>query len=415
MLQPDRAAAETFLDIRDRVRNRDNEEGLLGLVFHPRFADNGAFYVYYTASNPRRSILARFRVLESGAADSGSEETILSVPQPAGNHNGGQVTFGPDGYLYIGLGDGGGANDRFRNGQDRTTLLGTILRIDVDAGVPYGIPADNPFSGNSSGFREEIFAYGLRNPWRFGFDTKTGLLYAADVGQNAYEEINLIKPGANYGWNVMEGAHCFQPPAGCNRAGLTMPIHEYAHGGQAKSITGGHVYRGGSVPELQGQYIYADYVDGRIWGLDVDSEPHYRTLELLDTSLNIAAFGVDEANELYVCAFDGQIYRFTPTNTSMEEVPADRAHFGTAYPNPFTHATSLTYALTEPARVDLAVFTLQGRRVRSLIQQVVPAGTHTVQWDGRANETRQLPPGVYLVRMLLDGISAESRRVVLAR
>ncbi len=415
VLGPDRASAAIFLDIRDRVRDRNNEEGLLGLAFHPGFADNGVFFVSYTASDPRRSVIARYRVLGSGLADPGSEEVILSTPQPAGNHNGGQIAFGPDGYLYIGLGDGGGAGDRFRNGQERSTLLGTILRIDVSTSSGYGIPPDNPFAGNTTGLREEIFAYGLRNPWRFSFDVETGLLYAADVGQNAYEEIDLIESGANYGWNVMEGAHCYSPATGCNRSGLTIPIHEYAHNGQAKSVTGGFVYRGTSVPELAGMYVYADYVDGRIWGLDVDSESGYRNTELLDTSLNIASFGVDEANELYLCAFDGQIYRFTPTSTSIEEQPEESFEFGAAYPNPFRDATNLTYVLRKPAHVEMAVFSIQGQRLRSLVGGDLPAGTHAMLWNGRDGMQARLAAGVYVVRLMLDGQVVGSQRVVLAR
>lgn len=415
VLAPDRASAAVFLDIRDRVRDRNNEEGLLGLAFHPQFADNKEFFVNYTASNPRRSVVARYTVLGSGLADAGSEEVILSTPQPAGNHNGGQIVFGPDGYLYIGLGDGGGAGDSYQNGQNRSTLLGTILRVDVNTATGYGIPPDNPFAGNTAGLRGEIFAYGLRNPWRFSFDAETGLLYAADVGQNAYEEIDLIKSGANYGWNVMEGEHCYRPATGCNRSGLALPIHEYPHNGQAKSVTGGYVYRGASVPELAGMYVYADYVDGRIWGLDVDSDAGYRNTELLDTSLSISSFGVDEANELYLCAFDGQIYRFSPTNTSTEEQPANSFRLGTAYPNPFQDATSLTYVLRESAHVDMAVYSVQGRRLRSLVRGKLPAGTHTTRWNGRDGVNAQLAAGVYVIRLMLDGQPIESRRVVLAR
>ena len=204
-------ALAVFLNITERVSDRGNEEGLLGLAFDPNYETNGYFYVYYSAAGPRRSVISRFSV-ESGKGDASSEKQVIVIPQPYSNHNGGHIVFGPDGYLYVGVGDGGSANDPQGHGQNRTTLLGTILRIDVstlDSEGRYAIPPDNPFVGEGGGVREEIWAYGLRNPWRFNFDPETGDLWAADVGQNAWEEVDIIRPGLNYGWNVMEGAHCF--------------------------------------------------------------------------------------------------------------------------------------------------------------------------------------------------------------
>lgn len=302
-----------FLDIRNRVRTANNEEGLLGLAFHPDYASNGYFYVYYSASNPRRSVLARYRVSAGNSlqADEDSEAVLLTVRQPAGNHNGGQIAFGPDGFLYIGIGDGGGANDQFRNGQDRTSLLGTIARIDVNQS-PYGIPADNPFAG-STVFREEIYAWGLRNPWRFSFDSATGFLYAGDVGQNAVEEIDVVSRGGNYGWNIMEGTRCFRPPTGCNQSGSILPIFEYSHVGSPASVTGGYVYRGPGVPDLVGWYLFGDYVDGRLWGLVYDGTTVTQRAQLLNTRLAISSFGIDHAGEVYVLAFDGYVYRFKAT------------------------------------------------------------------------------------------------------
>ena len=316
---PGVSAAKEFLDIRDRVNDGGKEEGLLGLAFHPDYSNNELFYVYYTGKNPRHSVLARYRVRTGNpdSADPDNEEVILRTPQPMANHNGGQIAFGPDGYLYIALGDGGGANDPNHNGQDRTSLLGAILRIDVDnpgASGTYGIPADNPFAGNNVGFREEIYAYGLRNPWRFSFDPPTGRLFAADVGQRKYEEIDVIENGGNYGWRTMEGLHCSDTSPICDPAGFVSPIHEYFHHGESKSVTGGFVYRGQGVPELQGLYVYADYVDGTIWALEYDGTDQVQNTELIKTSLNISSFGVDEQHELYIAAFDGQLYRFTPTN-----------------------------------------------------------------------------------------------------
>lgn len=314
--------APVFLDIRDRVRDSGNEEGLLGLAFHPNYGENGTFFIDYTASNPRRTVIARFRVDPSDPlrALKDSEEVVLEVPQPYGNHNAGQIVFGPDGYFYVTLGDGGSGGDPENNGQDATTLLGSILRIDVDAapdGSTYGIPADNPFAGNTNGRREEIFAYGLRNPWRISFDEESGRLWAADVGQNAYEEVDVIEKGRNYGWNVMEGFHCYKPSSGCDKEGIVEPVAEYDHS-QGSSITGGYVYRGENVPQLSGKYVYADYTSGRIWTLDYDGASA-DVSELFDTSLNISSFGVDQDDELYLLAFDGKIYTFTLVPSESNE------------------------------------------------------------------------------------------------
>ena len=305
-----------FLDIRSKVRTRGNEEGLLGLAFHPDYEANGLFFVYYSASSPRRSVLARYSVdaRDSLRADPASEEIVMTISQPASNHNGGQIAFGPDGYLYIAIGDGGGANDQFGNGQNRNTLLGTIARIDVDQ-TPYGIPADNPFAGSSS-YREEIYAWGLRNPWRFNFDYKTGYVYAADVGQSSREEINIITRGGNYGWNIMEGTRCFRS-ANCNQSGLELPIFEYNHQSGAASVTGGYVYYGPRVPDLDGWYIFADYVDGRVWGLVYQDNRVQNSALLLDTSLLISSFGTDRRGEVYALAFDGFIYRFTASGGAL--------------------------------------------------------------------------------------------------
>ena len=306
---PGTGSSEVFLDIRPLVDDAGNEEGLLGLAFHPHFRNNGYFYVNYTASGPDRTVIARYRAdpRQPGRADPASGAEILSFEQPFSNHNGGQLAFGPDGFLYIAVGDGGSGGDPQGHAQNRATLLGSLLRIDVDApagGRPYGIPPDNPYAGNSQGWREEIFAYGLRNPWRFSFDPPTGRLWAADVGQNAYEEIDLIVAGGNYGWNLMEGAHCYLE-ADCDPAGLVPPVWEYGHS-QGRSVTGGYVVRGGST--LNGAYVYADFVSGRIWALRLDAQGRPSNELLLESGLNISAFGRDAGGQLYLCAFDGRIY-----------------------------------------------------------------------------------------------------------
>jgi glucose/arabinose dehydrogenase len=304
--------AQDFLDIRDRVNDRGNEEGLLGLALDPEFQRNGHFYVYYTASDPRRGVLSRFTATPGGAgADAGSELVVLEVAQPYQNHNGGQVLFGPDGHLYLGLGDGGSRGDPRGNGQDPSTLLGTILRLDVrdpDSPGAYSIPSDNPFVERSSA-RGEIWAYGLRNPWRFTLDRLNGDLWAADVGQNRLEEIDIIQPGRNYGWSVMEGGDCHpRPQETCNRAGLEPPVGEYGRD-DGCSITGGYVYRGARLTDLYGAYIYGDFCSGKIWALTLDVEAPATQTELVDTDLGISSFAEDPAGELYILSFDKKIYR----------------------------------------------------------------------------------------------------------
>ncbi|HEY8529073.1 MAG TPA: PQQ-dependent sugar dehydrogenase [Paenibacillaceae bacterium] len=310
----DNPERSVFLDIRDKVYDRGWEQGLLGLAFHPDFERNGYFYVNYTTQ--RTTVIARYQVdpANPDRADPDSELILLEFNQPYPNHNGGQLAFGPDGYLYIATGDGGSGGDPQGNGQNLKTLLGKILRIDVDGrsgNLNYAIPPDNPFAGNRDGYREEIYAYGLRNPWRFSFDPATGWLWAADVGQNAMEEIDIIEKGRNYGWNVMEGSLCFNPRSGCKKDGLTLPIWEYPplRGSGGASVTGGYVYRGKEIPELVGKYVFADFVDGRMWVLEYDGSGPARATELDIRQPDISSFGVDENGELYACILDGKIMR----------------------------------------------------------------------------------------------------------
>ena len=304
--------AKQFLDISGRVDDSGNEEGLLGLAFHPDFKNNGWFFLNYTASNS--TVISRFTAnsQDPDIADPGSEEILLTFSQPFSNHNGGKLAFNPeDGYLYIGTGDGGGAGDPQGNGQNLKTLLGKILRIDIDkkdSGLNYSIPPDNPFKGNAEGSREEIFAYGLRNPWRFSFDSATNLLWTADVGQNKIEEIDIIQKGKNYGWNIMEGSYCYNPPEGCNAQGLEIPLYEYQHR-LGESITGGYVYHGEALPVLKDMYVYADFITGYIWALAYTERQNIQNFTLSKTDLNISSFGVDEKQELYFTAFDGKIYQ----------------------------------------------------------------------------------------------------------
>ncbi len=311
--RPDAGASEVFLDLRDKVNTDGNEMGLLGLAFSPDFASDKTFFVDYTASKWTRRItrVARFRAA-GNAADAKSEDVVIEIAQPWSNHNGGQVAFGPDGMLYVAMGDGGSAGDPQGNGQNRAALLGKILRLDVSK-RPYAIPADNPFRGNKNGWKEEVWAYGLRNPWRFSFDRATGTLWAGDVGQVTWEEIDVVEKGKNYGWDCREGMQAYEPArersSACEGAsGFVDPVWTYGRS-EGISVTGGYVYRGQSLPDLVGWYVYADYGTGRVWALRAaDGEPTNRLL--VDTDLMISSFGVDENDELYICAHD---YRGEPT------------------------------------------------------------------------------------------------------
>lgn len=295
-----------FLDLRRQVGTAGNEQGLLGLAFHPNFKDNPYLYVNYTDNNGD-TVIARFRA-GGDAADPNSEKIILQVDQPFANHNGGGMTFGPDGFLYIGLGDGGSQGDPNGNGQNTDALLAKILRLDVDQGDPYAIPNDNPFV--NGGGRPEVWAYGLRNPWRFSFDKANGDLYIADVGQDLWEEVDYAPAGqgggSNFGWKYYEGSHPYagQPPAGVN---ITMPVAEYSHAEGGCSITGGYVYRG-AMTEWNGIYLYGDFCSGKVWGL-INSNGGWQSQVLFETGANITTFGQDPSGEVYLADRGGTIYR----------------------------------------------------------------------------------------------------------
>jgi glucose/arabinose dehydrogenase len=293
---------EPFLDLRNKV-SCCGEQGLLSIAFHPHYKENGFFYADYTDRNGD-TVIARYSVLPGNPnrADEASETILLTIAQPFDNHNGGQLQFGPDGYLYIGMGDGGSANDPGNRGQTLSVLLGKLLRIDVDHGSPYAIPATNPFV-NTAGARGEIWAYGLRNPWRFSFDRVTGDLWIGDVGQSAWEEVDLQPAGSaggqNYGWRKMEGKHCFNPSTNCQDGSLILPILEYSHS-DGCSITGGYRYRGSRLTQLKGTYFYADYCEGTIWGATQLVNGSWTSRVLLDTNMLISTFGEDVNGELYL-------------------------------------------------------------------------------------------------------------------
>ncbi len=308
---PKATKTRIFLDLRDRIFYSDdeNEQGLLGLAFHPNYKKNGEFFVFYTLKKPRlTNVVSRFRVRrdDPNRADPDSEEELLRINHAFWNHDGGTVCFGPDGYLYVALGDGGSANDPHGNGQNLQTLLGKILRLDVDRkskSKNYSIPPDNPFVARTDA-QPEIWAYGLRNVWRMAFDRQTGKLWAADVGQNLYEEIDLIVRGGNYGWNRREGLHPFGARGADVSKDLLDPIWEYHHD-VGKSITGGLVYRGERLPELRGSYLYADYVSARIWALryDEDKRRVVANRPIRDPNVPVMSFGEDESGEAYFLTY----------------------------------------------------------------------------------------------------------------
>jgi glucose/arabinose dehydrogenase len=308
-----------FIDL-SRSVSRGGEQGLLGLAFHPGYESNGKLYLSYTDLKGT-SVIREYRVSANPDRVNGSSgRTLLRVRQPYANHNGGHIAFGPDGLLYIGLGDGGSGGDPGNRAQSRSTLLGKLLRIDVNrrtGSLPYGIPSTNPYVGRSG--LDQIWAYGLRNPWRFSFDRATGDLWIGDVGQGRWEEVDRATAkrgrnagrGLNFGWRVMEGAHCFRPASGCVRTGKTLPVTEYGHGGSRCSVTGGYVYRGGAYRDLVGAYFFGDYCSGEIWYVDRGAARGVAPTRALDTRAQITSFGEDEAGELYLTDAGGTVFRFT--------------------------------------------------------------------------------------------------------
>ena len=318
IIQNGAVLATPFLDIQSIVTS-GGETGLLGIALHPQFAQNRRFFLNYTTSRfgALQSIIAEYQVslTDPNRADPTTERILIQLNQPFDNHNGGQLAFGPDGFLYIAFGDGGDAGDPLRNGQNLQTLLGKILRIDVNStstGKQYGIPATNPFASGANGLAE-IWAFGLRNPWRFSFDTAGGRLFAGDVGQDSFEEIDIIQRGGNYGWNTMEGAHCFNPPSACNQSGLLLPIFEYNHNDGSSAVIGGFVYRGAAIPTLQGAYVFGDLTSNNIWFLRESPPGIWSRTLLLATGRTISSFGQDQAGEMYVLDYNaGLVLKLTP-------------------------------------------------------------------------------------------------------
>ncbi|HEY3296365.1 MAG TPA: PQQ-dependent sugar dehydrogenase [bacterium] len=412
----------TFLDVRSLVETGYVEQGLLGLAFDPQFSANGTFYIYYTRGGDGWIVISRYHATNSDNADPASAQILLTIPHPYQNHNGGMITFGPDGFFYFGTGDGGSGGDPGNRAQSDTTLLGKLLRIDVHQGSPYAIPPDNPFANSQEG-RPEIWAKGLRNPWRFSFDRQTHDLYIGDVGQDRWEEVDVqpanVRGLQNYGWRLMEGNHCYNPPQNCDPGGLVHPIHEYGHN-VGCSITGGYVYRGSAIPDLAGTYFFADYCSARIWSFRYQngqqSDFQERTAELApgggQTIQAISSFGEDAQGELYICDLNqGSVFKIVPRATSTGSARDDPPTGFRLYannPNPFNPVTQVSFDLASTGPVDLGVYNIFGQRVATLAHGAEAAGHHAVTFDGS-----QLPSGIYLCRLRAVRFTAIQKMLLL--
>lgn len=440
VLQP-----EPFLDIESDVHDQFNEQGLLGLAWDPDYDTNGYFYVYHIAgTSSGNSVIRRFTAITPDSADVSSRKKIFKQSQPFTNHNGGTIEFGPnDGYLYVGLGDGGSGGDPGNRAQNGLSYMGKVLRIDVngddfpaDSVNNYAIPPDNPFVGEP-GFLDEIWTYGWRNPYRMSFD-ENGDLYAADVGQSCWEEVSFQPRtslgGENFGWRIAEGNHCYNVGSpsncfstGCSFAGLTMPIHEYQRGGSPFrcSITGGFVYRGSEIPSLVGYYLFADYCSGQVWSFQWDganvNDFQERTAELDPAQGggsigSITGFGRDGLGELYIIDDSNQVFKIIPDPTSVtpNPRPISQLAISAAAPNPFRDVTQFSVQLESPANLEVNVYDAGGRLVRELNRDSAVEGVVNVEWDGRDQALSPVPSGVYFVRAIANG-QAVSKSVTVLR
>jgi hypothetical protein len=414
---------KVFLDISDRVSQTGDETGLLGLAFHPNYPDSGYFYVNYTSSisGTLRSYIARYTVSAANpdSALRGSEVVLLTVDQPYTNHKGGKLAFGPDGYLYIGFGDGGSSNDPENRAQNLTTLLGKILRIDVnkiDAGLQYSIPPTNPFYKNQLGYREEIFAYGLRNPWKFSFDPVTSKLWVGDVGQDTREEIDIVTSGGNYGWRLMEGFICnpVANPVCQDTAGLLSPIWDYSHNNGEAAILGGYVYRGSAIPSLYGKYIFGDYELKNTWALLYDGIHPASTISLTQEPGAFSTFGIDTSGEIYICSYNvaGRIFKLTgpASSVAQDKVNLPRLYkLNQNYPNPFNPSTVISYQLPALSKISLKIYDLLGREVTTIVDDTKPAGTYSAIWNALDK-----PSGVYFYKLTANGF-VQTRKMILQK
>ena len=435
ILKDGEVLARPFLDIDSLVfnPNQNDERGLLGLAFHPDYANNGKFYLNYIndAGADTTNVIECYASSDPDSAIADSFRVVIQIKQDFSNHNGGTMHFGPnDGYLYIGMGDGGSGGDPFNRAQTFNTLLGKMLRIDVDVNVGYGIPPSNPFVGNGA-VPDEIWSYGLRNPYRWSFDRDNGDMYIADVGQNTYEEVSYQPDTAtvarNYGWRILEGAECHEPPTGCDSTGTTLPIHTYMHPQfGCRSITGGYVYRGSAIPSLQGTYFFADFCTAEIWSFRYDgsnlTEFTDRTAELApsggETLSSISSFGEDASGEMYVIdrgsGSNGEVFKIidaASVGVGAGPVAAGALQLRSPVPNPFSGATRFDAVLGRSGQLRVEIAGVSGRRIRSLYSGTAAAGPLSLDWDGTDDGGRKVPTGVYFLKATLDGQAASTRVV----
>lgn len=395
---------EPFLDITDRVRDEGNEQGLLGLTFHPDYSNNGYFYVNYTSQPEGETHISRFTTVSNNPdmADPASESIIFSQDQPFENHNAGDLNFGPDGYLYFGLGDGGAANDELEAAQDGTSYLGKMIRIDVDGGDPYAIPTDNPFV-NDTNVLDEIWALGVRNPWRFSFDRLTGDMWIADVGQNQYEEINVelsdSEGGKNWGWDCYEGYELFES-AGCGpEDNYDFPVFVYAHGNTHCSVTGGYVYRGSAHPDLQGHYILTDLCSRNIWTVFKTSSGEYDTTNQGQlTDMPVTTFGEDQNGELYAGERSGTIYRITTDSTTSTLLPNEALPSMKINPNPITESSILIYNNSSYGPVQFSLTSSNGHIIWEHSEQNTETGDYQLDL-GQRIDLGSIPSGIYYLTL----------------
>ena len=402
-LQPS-LPAKTFLDISDRVSPSGLEPGLLGLAFHPQFSVNRYFYVYYTKDTPARSFIARYQVSPTNpdSALKDSELIIFTNTLTSASHYGGKIDFGRDKFLYIALGMGNGQNDPSNNSQNLTNVMGKVLRINVDSssgGNNYSIPSTNPFIDSTSAVRKEIYAWGFRNPWKFNFDS-TGTMWLGDVGQNLYEEIDIVNKGKNYGWRIMEGFNCFNP-AVCDTTGLVKPIYVYSHG-LGNSITGGYVCYSPNLPLIQNRYIFGDYGTGRIWALNTTTTPATAD-QLIDSPYQISSFGTDKFKNIYICSIgDSKIYKLVDVGVQVININESRDYaISKNYPNPFNPSTIIQFNVPEKSFVSLKIYNSLGKEIKTLANESMPEGTRQIQFNAE-----NITSGVYYYRITMSGISS---------
>jgi len=408
-------SSTTFIDVSNKIIT-GSERGLLGLAFHPNYTSNRYFFVYYTRTGDGALVISRFTT-QSGnpnKADSLSELIMITIAHPTySNHNGGCLMFGQDGYLYAGIGDGGSGGDPNNNAQNTMALLGKILRLDINnpsGGNNYGIPPGNPYNGTNG--RQEIFCIGMRNPWRFSQDLVTGKIYCGDVGQDAWEEVDTLAVGKNYGWRCYEGNHPYNT-SGCGPIGnYTFPIKEYPNAGVDCSITGGYVYRGIRVPWLVGRYIYGDYCSRKVWKLLLNSNGTVSDTAQIGTSPGgILSFGVDQNNELYVCCSNNVIYKFVNTligiNGNGGNIPLDFV-LEQNFPNPFNPATTIKFSIVDNGFVDLSVFSVTGQELANLVHENMKPGTYNIEW-----KPENMPSGVYIYRLTVNGSYLDKKMVLI--